>query len=803
MRRLYAALFLIAAATLLLELMLTRIFDVVMWSNLAFLFVSSALFGFGLGGLILLRWPLPTVRTQTIVLAAGCAFAGFVLLLIPTFGYASTRSAMPPHPTMAELARLGILFLFVLFPFIASGVATALLVTRGSKSIHKLYFWDLAGAGIGCLGVFVLPKLVGGGETLLVIAALGLLAAWIAQDQRRPTHYALVLAALALTTLAFARPNTIRFKGLISGKQGGDFSGAEFSQWDPAAKVDVLAPYPELKDVIYDQGSQRTHFRAFDGDVDALTRSYFDTLPGRNRWNSGKFVALGAWLKHGSNRRTLVIGSGGGQETMAALAWGAEHVDAVEMVCTVVELGKGRYAKFTGNLFTHPKVNVKCDEGRSFLRRSVLPYDLILILSNYTNSSLSNGSGGLAPNYLETTQAYREYFTHLAPDGLIQINYVAYPRMITTAAQAWGELYPRQDFRKHVVITTGVPLLETMLVKRNAWTVAEIDSVRSFLGPAYADARAYSVIYAPGQPEARNVPDIFFASPFDQRLDSILPYKIEPLTDDKPFFRDLRRGLKRVTPDTAGFVPPTVTDLLNTTLKGPIPLESVHIYGLGGLSIAMAALFLWVPLASLPKNRTPRRTWLPAVAYFGSLGAGFVIIELVLISKFVLLIGHPILSMATVLFTLLLSAACGSALTQSLARRFASFAIVVAIAWVTVALLVLLAVLPWLEAVTLPLSPVARILVVAAVIVPVGIPLGMPFPLGITELDHRSAELIPWAWAINAFMTVVGSLLSVVLALQYGFSRALLVAVAFYLVALVSMRALTGQKLATSPAVPS
>ena len=126
---------------------------------------------------------------------------------------------------------------------------------------------------------------------------------------------------------------------------------SEFSRWDPVSKIDVLPhPHPYEKRIVYDGGSQSSLMHQFDGDYPALRAHYFDTASAESRYQSGKYVALAHWLKRRAAPRTLVIGSAGGQETLAALVWGASHVDAVEMVCTVVDLVTGQYVPYVGHL---------------------------------------------------------------------------------------------------------------------------------------------------------------------------------------------------------------------------------------------------------------------------------------------------------------------------------------------------------------------------------------------------------------------------------------------------------------------
>jgi len=790
-RNLYPGIFVISAATLLLELTLTRIFEVVLWDHMAYLIVSSAIFGFGLSGVCIMLWPLPRLASEKLLAVFAAGFAASVLLLIPAFKLIPANfDDLADHP-MRQMLAFGILYIFLLAPFFASGLVVSTIVTRYAPQIHRLYFWDLFGAAIGCLGIFLFPTLLGGAEeTLLLIAAAGALSAALFAVERSGLKRANLVAALGLAALTVILANRIEFGSLTTKrgvKLGTGSERVEFSRWDPIAKIDVLSTHtPYRKRVVYDGGSQSSAFQAFDGNFEASRKNYFELVNGQSRYNSGKYVALAHWLKRDSAPQNLIIGSAGGQETLAALTWGAAHVDAVEMVCTVIKAATGPFDAYIGHIFTNPRVTVKCDEGRSFLRHSNRTYDIIQIHSNHTTTSIGSGSGGGSPIYLQTVEAYKEYLSHLDKDGVLQINYFIYPRMITTAATAWSELFPGEDFRRHLVITTGYPTMPTFLVKRSAWSKSEIAAIRHFLSPAFPDRRKYTMIYAPGEPEATNVPDEFFQIPLSKSFQAALPYRVFPLTDDRPFFRDLRKEIRRLEPDTRGYVPAGTAEFMNASLrKKLIPMESVHLYFLGGLSVVVATIVIAVPLLWSQRSGLNRPETTPMLIYFSCLGAGFVIVELVLMSKFVLLIGFPIYSMGTVLFTLLFSAGVGSYLSAPLSRSFGRWTILAIPAFALIMVLLVVA-FPLMRNLTLGMSQFARILLVAAFLIPVGIPLGMPFPLGIDALNLRASNLIPWAWGTNAFMTVVGSLLSVILTMKLGFDRTLFIAVTLYLIALLS-----------------
>ncbi len=797
--RLYAATFVISAATLLLELTLTRIFDVVLWTNLANFIVSSAIFGLGLGGIAILLRPMSNTATAKPVTISSSGFAIAALFLIPILKLLPfDLGDVSEHP-LRQLVYFSILYVSLLAPFFAVGVVIATILSRHAQWVHGLYLWDLVGAGVGSLGIIWLPTLIGPAAILVLVATAGAFVAALLSDHRTAARHVALAACAALLALAVGFTGRIDFPTHAPKSWDPTLADAgqqvEFSRWDPVAKVDILKDHvPFLRRIAYDGGAQTSFFYRFDGDFDQLRAHYFDVVNGQPRYNTGRYIALAYWLKRGTPMRVLVIGSAGGQETLAALAFGAAEVDAVEMVCTVIEAAKGPYAQFTGNLYNYPRVRAACDEGRSFLRHEGRRYDVIQIHSNHTTSSVAQGAGAMEPIYLQTVEAYREYLSHLTDDGVLQINYYVYPRMITTAARAWHDLFPNEDFTRHVVIEgSGWAefAMPTFIVKRSPWTRGEIDSIRQFVSEEFVDTprRHYGVLYAPGEPEAANVPAEFFRVPLSRALEDRVPYLVFPPTDSRPFFRDLRKHLHPLVPDAAGYVPSSTAKFINASLLGFIPRDRIHLYLLGGLSIAMSGVFVWLPLTWLQRAGLSSTAALPTMVYFGCLGAAFIMIEVVLISKFIVLIGFPIYSMATVLFTILVAAGIGSRTSAWVSNRRGQRAV-----WVFPCLASvvggLVVAFPHMRDLALPLGQPARIALSAALLLPLGVCLGMPFPLGIVALQAAAPRLIPWAWGINGFMTVVGSLLAAIFSITFGFDCTLLLAAGIYLVAMLVLPSL-------------
>lgn len=164
------------------------------------------------------------------------------------------------------------------------------------------------------------------------------------------------------------------------------------------------------------------------------------------------------------------------------MLYNAASVDAVEMVGSVGELGKEKYADFNGNIFNHENVHVYVDEGRSFIRRSERKYDIIQIFSNHKSSSIASGTGAVQTTYLQTAEAYEEYFNHLKSDGILHINHHIFPKMVTTAALAWYNMGLR-NFQRHVVIFARKHIednLPTMLIKMEPWQNDEIEELKTF-----------------------------------------------------------------------------------------------------------------------------------------------------------------------------------------------------------------------------------------------------------------------------------------------------------------------------------
>jgi hypothetical protein len=797
MRRTYVAVFLLALTSLATELLLTRVFDVLLWHNLSFMVISCAVFGLALGGLrdVVAPPAAPTLDSSGLhrLALAFAASVWAIPLLLNVIPFSVDQAS---QRLLTQLGWFLLLYVVLLAPFFFMGWCVCRVFSLAPQSIQRLYGVDLAGAALGAL--LLLPLLQPlGPERLLLCASLVAVAAALvlSPSARTALRIATVGVLLAVTpSLLGARYLTLALHDDKRETKSEVAQGRlEVSMWDPMSQIAVLDQPPRTKapadhgrkHIAYDGGSQTSNFFPFDGDFTRLR----EDLPRRlmfQFWRRGVLAAH--YLRRDTGHRALIVGSAGGQETKAALMYGAKDIDAVEMVGTVGRLATGRYADYIGHLFEHPGVHTHVAEARSFLRASGKRYDVIQVFSNYTTSSVADGSGALTPAYLVTTDAFAEYFAHLAPDGILQINHLFYPRIIATAAAAW-RADGRGEFRPHVAVihyADGPDYLPTILIRMAPWTPAEIADVQAFFSfPAVGEA-PYRLVENPLDPAASFLPDAFYSGSLTDAFREAVPYDVKPATDDRPFLRMLRQSMRPLTPDPRIGVDVTTAYALNTALyKGWLPKDWLHLIGAAAASVFYGLVFVLVPMTCSGVGRERGARAGPVLAYFSLLGFAFMTLELVFIQVFTKLIGYPLYALATVITVMLIAAALGSLCSRRTAgpdgRRWRTvFAGLLAsgfvmwLAYPAIGTLLLTAPLP------------LRIAATAALIGPLAFFMGMPFPLGLVELAGHPRGAVAWAWSMNGLFTTIGGVASALLSLAFGFRVTILTALGMYALAAVA-----------------
>jgi spermidine synthase len=676
------------------------------------------------------------------------------------------------------------LYMSIVTPFVFAGLAFSYLFSAFPSRINALYFWDLLGAAVGC--VIFLPFIRDLGPGGLMIASSGALVLISALLLGKKSQ-SIVLVTIGVIVFATPFIKTAEYfdfdmlqdkRGLRTALEEGR---VERSVWDPISKIDVVTNRFN-KHIAYDGGSQSSNIFSFDGDYEGLRESILQGGDVKSQfWHHG--VLASHYFRRDSNAEVLIIGSAGGQETKEAMMFNPKSVDGIELVGTVVELGKTHYADYNGGIFLDPRVNNRVGEGRAFLRSSSTKYDIIQIFSNHTSSNIATGMGATTPIYLQTAEAYGEYFSQLKDDGVLHINHHFYPRMVTTAALGWAQI-GRTNFQDHVVIFERqniVDTLPTMLIKMSPWTQEELDDVATIIEAGNRDSnqdKPWKMVVNPLDPTGSFLWPQFFDPELPESLQKVVGYNVWPPTDDQPFFSTILKSRQPVQVDDARYINRSMVSAINGRAQMFAGEYTIFVVvGIAGLLCSLAVVL--IPLYLSPVGRTDwaqRKLW---ITYFSCLGAGFIIIELILIQLFMKPIGFPLYTFAVVLFVLLLSAAAGSLLAKSLNVKPGG-------AWglpfkgILISGLLFATIYPTLFEVLLSMPLWARILGAAISISPLGFFLGMPFPLGIWSLSEQPRGAIAWAWGMNALFTVVGGIACGWLSLEIGFRNTLFIGLAIY-----------------------
>jgi hypothetical protein len=439
---------------------------------------------------------------------------------------------------------------------------------------------------------------------------------------------------------------------------------------------------------------------------------------------------------------------------------------------------RGQFREFSGGIYTHPRVRIVIDDGRSFVRRTPDRYDVIQASLVDTWAATAAGAYTLTENTLYTVEAFEDYLDHLTDDGILTITRWVFDGLrLVSLAQAAGEKRGWNAADRIAIVRQDK--VATFLFKRAPFTANELATLHE------VSARlGFEVLYAPGDQRLPMVDEenvdgtstrdyanlIRAADPV--QFSASYHADIRPTTDDRPFFFHTTK-LENQFAVAFG-----KSMLFGNGLSALLTLL--------GISSALVVLFVIGPLVLAGPAAAHPRGWFAWLVYFGALGAGFMLIEVAILQRFVLLLGHPVYSLTVTLFSLLLGTGMGAALSrrfdQQSLRRTGAIALF-AIAAVGIAVI---AVVTPLVTWAIPLARPARMAIAIATLLPIGLLLGIPMPTGIRLLSARSPQMVAWAWGMNGALSVLGATLAIFIAMNWGFQVTLLAAAATYLIGLAA-----------------
>jgi hypothetical protein len=756
-------------ATLLLELSLTRLFSVVFHYHFAFLAISMAMFGLGAGGVFSYlvaewRWNLFSKLGAISALNALVVLVSLIISLSirEKLGFWSLAAVYFPST----------------LPFFLAGTVVSLAIAESIDRVERVYFYDLVGAGAGCLLLVPLLNTFGGPNTVLATAAFYAAAAaiWYSLASRVDGRVASVALALGLLLLLGynAKYHIIDVKYA----KGKALAGEQFVKWNSFSRIAVSPDQVSRSPVIYIDADASTYVPSYDfahlSDKDR--RSLLDVGPG--------FV-----YQVRPAAKALIIGPGGGFDVARALASGSPSVTGVEINPIIANtLMRGRLKDYSRQLYFRPDVHLVVEEGRSFVRRSPDRYQVLQATLVDTWASTAAGAYALTENNLYTSDAFYDYIKHLTGDGILSFTRWGLDppreslRLLSLARVALARLGENEPWKNVIVVREG------KLSDAGGWGAA--DTVLISRKPFSAEdlARARDAIRLSGF-QTIYLPDESLPNPFTELLrtrdvaafERSYPYDIRPVTDDQPFFfytvqaRDLWGYLGHFF---HGDQPAASRADFEVNMSVPV------MFGLLAVSLIAVAVMLALPPLLLGARLPRDGRLLTFLLFFVSIGVGYILIEIALIQRFVLFLGHPTYALTVIIFSMMIASGCGSFMSRRLVG-LSDFrlGVVMSVVAAAVGLLALVAG-PLTEAgVGWPgwLKVVLTLLMVA----PPAFFMGIPLPTGLRLLQVRHEPSVKWAWAINSASSVLGSVGAMFLAIYEGLQRTLIVGGGFYVLALL------------------
>jgi MFS family permease len=807
-------LFVISLSVLLFELTLTRIFSIILWYDYAFMAISVAFFGLGIGALIIHLMKYRLIRSKenlpSKILHCAIAFA----ISIPVFLFLIGH-IIPPSTSFIYL-----FYLVSSIPFFFAGMSMALIYLAMPGEISKLYFIDLVGAAAATLILDSLMQWLGAESVLLSTAILVIVptlsAAFVLfflkwrkrkQSENIPkiiisntTVFLGIITLAALVGLLALNTTGPSILSIHPGENKGlhqqmmDPSIEHLStQWNSFSRVDVTRNTKDpriLATIILDADALTPVFRSNGSNTAAVS----------NQWLKKYMDYMPYEISHANS--TLVIGGGGGEDVLVALAGGSKNVTVVEINPLVISAVK-RFGGDSGvaNLYERKDVKLFIDDGRRFISSTNTKYDRIIIKLVDSWAAQLAGGYALSENYLYTVEGLRQYLRHLDEDNgmLVMVRWnIEMPRLLPLVVESLRKEYPEkniQDISKQLLVVEDRPGLYfgsnekrtvyavLLVIKNKPFADSEINLIKDRI--VKRDAK---VIAMPGKYVQPPYDRLFLVSgqnytgrqqqntQLQNTNSDPINLNMKPPTDDSPFYFAKEP------------LPKQMLTLLETVL---------------GVSAVLALLLVYY-YSRLSRRRkgSDGSSLYPSLGYIIfviCIGLGFMFIEITFIQKFLLLLGTPIMALTVILFSILLSSGIGAYLSGRLFNKSPYKAIVISIPFLAGVLLAYFGYLQTIVDSSITREIHERIVLTFGLLFPAGLLMGFQFP-SITKMasymsssesnkssdyDSRNQD-ITLLWGINIIASVVGTVLAAISSMLIGFRGNLIIGVGLYLLALVS-----------------
>lgn len=758
------------------EILTTRIFSVTSWYHMAFLAISVGMLGMTVGAILVYVKPNIFTREKTFEhlskSAMAFGFLAIISMLVHIYFPYLLVGMDSPHIIITTLI---VTIPFLVGCFCATGVCVTLALTRFPEQTSKLYAVDLMGSALGCALVVVSLSVLDALTNVLIVTALGSIAsALYMKGENQPRWRNMATGLCALTVVLAVCHATIKWEDRpllrVSWMKGGERSELHFEKWNSFSLVQLFGnpdrqAYPMSEGIseklpkdtrasyltLDIDSNASTEMNKFNGDLSKVDHLRYD------------ITNLAHYLRHGAD--VMIIGMGGGRDVLGALVMGQKNIVAAEINGNIIDIVNNRYGDYSGHLDRYPGVKIVNDEARGYITRSKEKFDIIQASLVDTWAASASGAFSLSENSLYTVEGWRTFISHLKDRGILTMcrwYHEGQPaeiyRLTALAAEALkqeGVTHPERNIiiartkpKRRTAQNVSNDGVGTILVSRDAFTEEELSTVKrvcqemDFVLVLSPEGSEDKILYRLASGESAEV------------VGKDLPFNITPPTDDSPFFFQYLAAKNILDPSAYS--------------QGR---NTANIIAAGYLLVSLFSVLCFIfycfriPLLHTD-DKKPLKEAVPYFVYFFCIGLAFMLAEISQIQRLSIFLGHPTSGLTVVLFSLLIATGLGSLLFGKLSKiKDAPLAFMVAVlaAGVAYQLGSPLVLDHFREA-----TSSTKILTSVLLLAPFGLTLGFCFPLGMKLANVKFESLTPWLWGINGAASVLGSIVSIIIAMLMG-----------------------------------
>jgi len=776
---LQVTIFLISAALLAYEILLVKLFTLQYWYHCAYLIISIALLGFGTSGtcLFFFKEKLTPNATSFLyimpIVFAVSVWIDFYVICVLEFNPFLILWQMREMITIIFIAA----FLFV--PFLVGAMVVGLGFLVFPDHVHWVYSANLMGSGFGTVLTLLIVYHFSPYELVLIITLLAATAALpVAKDRLCALLVYVALAGLSVIYVLLSYNVSLDGSAYKELRQVLNSHNAtkEYERFGPYGLVTVVdcPAYHFMPDMslncMFSLPDQKGLF--LNGNmVGAITR-YPDSLNDLALFECRTASVAYRLLSAPS---VLIIGSGGGTEVLNALYHGAGHITAVEINRDIIGVMQRQYREYSGDIYHDDMCRLHVEDGRWFLAYTRDAFDLIRIAAA-GSMNMSAGIQSLSESYLLTTETLSLALKRLRENGLLSISqWIENPPRggLKLMAMAIDALRMGGKEAENSIMVIKSWQTVTILVKNGVFTDRDITAAKAF-----CRENLFDMGYYPGITETEtNVYNQLDKSYFFQAAQNLLrgdveqfydryPFDIHPATDDKPFFFHF-------------FKFAVLKNYFKTGDRNYIPfLDWGYILVWISLLVLMSVSFILI-IVPLTHGAAAGNGAAFTLVFFGTIGVAYMFLEMSFLQQFIRYLHDPVFAASVVVSSFLIYSGVGSFIGAKLGRG-RPLPVIICFAIIVVTGVVYMRVDTVFARILSEFSLWKRMLVASALIAPLAVPMGVPFPSGLSVLHSNRTELIPWAWGINGFFSVVGTTAAILVAVEYGFRFVTLAAVILY-----------------------